>query len=139
MTSIEDYIKNTWEILPLYQFYELDIPFIKNKVAIYSTIALSEIEIKQDFISKYFIIYGVYPRISRCIGNVFVWRKNVISRVSAHSISACTDVATKKYIESSFRTNDYANEFLNLVSYGIEAEVITDLAKVLQVHLGENK
>ena len=136
--SIIEYVTNTWNIFPIYQFYELEIPNITNKIVIYSTLSLNDVEIKQDYASKFFNIYGVYPAVNRCVGNVFVWRNNSISRVSAHSISACTENATRQYIEDSYRKCEFKNEFLHLFSYGIEAEIITDLANVLQVYVGED-
>lgn len=139
MNKVEDYIKNTWEIFPLYQFYELDIPLSNKNVIIYSTLALTDIELKKEYTSKFFIIYGVYPKVNKCIGNVFIKRKDAISRISAHSISACSEIANKEYIKNTFKIRNYSNNFLELISYGNEAEIITDLGKVLQVYIEEKK
>lgn len=137
--KIIEYLLNTWEIFPLYQFYELKIPFIDINIAIYSILAVPDIKIKLDFVSKFFNIYGIYLRASQCIGSVFIWEKFTNARISAHSLSACTSLATKKYVEDAYLAQEYSNNFLNLISYGLEAEVITDLPKVLQVFLKETK
>lgn len=142
MKNLEEYLNDIWKVLPLYSFYEIgysSLPWsdIKNRVFIYSTTKTTKLNLKQVLLSKFFNLCEVYcDNASYPIGYVIIQRdfiEKVKVRYTSHAISACTPVMSAEEVKRLGKKCMYDRNELSLFSYGNDAEVITDLHKVMGV------
>lgn len=138
----EQYIKDVWHIFPLYTFYEVNfqkLPWqMADRMFIFSTISIKDIEIQHVKTTKFFNIYEVYPTtINSPIGYIFRTRnfdeKLMKLYYSTHGISVCTDSMTFKETMRLDKDVIYDKAELSITSYGNDAEVISDIAKVMGI------
>jgi hypothetical protein len=139
---IDKYIRNTWPIFPIYQFYEVDIPTVSNRIFVYNTLSIDSIRMQQVMLTKFFNVFEIYhSNLNKCVGNMIMLKnlKSIKYRHSPHAISACSSEMNVVEVERVCKVISYENQYLSLISYGNDAETITDLPRVMQIHLGEEK
>jgi len=136
------YLKDTWTVYPIYCFYETGynkLPDNKNKyLYVYSTIRTNNLEFGKEIKTNFFTLYEAYPgSLNTPIGYVikFDYLKDVKYRFTHHGISACTNVMTKKETTRVNRSIIYDKQHICIVGFGNDAEIVTDISKVLGVSL----
>lgn len=136
-----DYVKDTWSIFPIYTFYEVNctkLPWnTDDRIFVFSNVSTTRIEINHAKLTKFFDVYTVNPVNLSCgaIGYIFKVRNipNVKVRYTTHGVSACTSVMTEHETARLERNLIYDKSEISMYSYGNDAEVVTDLTKVMGV------